>query len=184
MHGLQERFTKQTLDFWHSHLNNANCNSISSTLSFPAFLCIHLMEERHSFHDNGVICHMRLLWWWAVFNPPPDDCSPLRSISLKWSRCENWPVKGLLHQQIVLNSWWIPRAICRRRGNVPDCDLLMVWRLFAWICLMADFSRAEPSAGAVVEGIWVRGHAHLQPHSAAQPHFNPSPPSPSHLPLF
>ena len=138
----------------------AQCNSISSTLSFPAFICIHLMEERHSFHDNGVVCHMRLLWWWSVVNPPPDDCSPLRSISIKWSRCENWPVKGLLHQQVVLNSWWIPRAICRRRGNVPDCDLLMVWRLFAWICLMADFSRAEPSAGG-----WLRGYGCADMHT-------------------
>ena len=114
----------------------------------PYIVLLTLDGRKAFFSRQG--CHlsyMRLLWWWSVVNPPPDDCSPLWSISLKWSRCENWPVKGLLHQQIVLNTWWNPRAICRRRGNVPDCDLLMVWRLFAWICLVADFSRAEPSAG-------------------------------------
>ena len=32
MHGLQERFTKQTLDFWHSHLNYANCDCCKTAL--------------------------------------------------------------------------------------------------------------------------------------------------------
>ena len=32
MHGLQQRFTKQTLDFWHSHLNYANCNCCKTAL--------------------------------------------------------------------------------------------------------------------------------------------------------
>ena len=32
MHGLQERFTKQALDFWHSHLNYANCNCCKTAL--------------------------------------------------------------------------------------------------------------------------------------------------------
>ena len=32
MHGLKERFTKQTLDFWHSHLNYAICNCCNTAL--------------------------------------------------------------------------------------------------------------------------------------------------------
>ena len=99
----------------------------------------------------------------------PDDYSPTRPISIKWSRCEK--SKGCLISRSTPDQ--LRRAICRR-GSVPDCDLLMVWRLFAWICLMADFSRG-PSAG--------RGDMGLARTCtlAVQPHLNPSPPFSSPL---
>ena len=54
----------------------------------------------------------------------------------------------------------------RQRGNVPDCDLLMVWRLFASISLMEDFSRAVSRRRGRVAGIWVlRGLAHTSLHT-------------------
>ena len=138
-------------------------STLWNTLS-NSFLCTHLMEKK-AFFSPSLLSYAVVMMMVSgqMITPPP------RPISIKWSRCEK--SKGWLISRSRPDQ--LRRAICRR-GSVPDCDLLMVWRLFAWICLMADFSRG-PSAG--------RGDMGLARTCtlAVQPHLNPSPPFSSPL---
>ena len=79
---------------------------------------------------------------------------------------ENWELRELRIAWWRVKGWPHFANLRRQRGNVPDCDLLMVWRLFASISLMEDFSRAVSRRRGRVAGIWVlRGLAHTSLHT-------------------